>query len=47
MWGQRRVSPAHAASPVSGCLMRYRWLHGPATTCRRTPRWASASKSGS
>jgi hypothetical protein len=26
---------------------RWRWLRGPATTCRRTGRWASASRSRS
>src|SRR6266446_7921970 len=37
MWGQRKVSLAHAASPVSGLSMRFRWLHGPAITEIRSP----------
>jgi len=37
---RRHLSLTHAVN-------RLRWLRGPATTCRRTGRWASFSRSGS
>jgi len=39
--GQRQVRSSTAIGPIR----LEGWLHRPATTCRRTGRWASASRS--
>jgi len=44
---QRGEGGWNARPPRADPGGRFRWVRGPATTCRRTGRWASASRSWS